>query len=232
MKITDVKILDAYIEALVKYPMLCEASGLLPDELRQNLSRGLTVDMVTPEVCREYFVRLLQVKKPGFIVDGDNTEAIDQLVAALSNHKGVMLMGGIGCGKTTLLKGYGYLVGSFQLQPKKLEVMPTYQVTSEYNQKGDVIFGSTSEYGFNPAHLVKDTMLFDDLGSEAIGNHFGRPCNVMEEVLLRRYDNKAKTHCTTNLDATALRKLYGLRVASRLKEMFVQIYLKGEDRRK
>jgi len=232
MKIDDIKIFDAYVEAMIKYPLLSEGSKILPDDLKESLARGLTADMVTSGVWRTYFVRLLQSRKGGFKVDENNTDAIDQLIAALPGTKGVMLMGNIGCGKTTLLKGFGYLVGLFQQPPKKLEVIPTYRITSEYNQEGDVIFGTTSEYGFNPGFLVQGTLLFDDLGSEAIGNHFGRSCNVMEEVLLRRYDTKAKTHCTTNLDAAALKKLYGPRVASRLKEMFIQIHLKGDDRRK
>jgi len=232
MKIDDIKIFDAYVEAMIKYPLLSEGSKILPDDLKESLARGLTADMVTSGVCRTYLVRLLQSRKGGFKVDENNTDAIDQLIAALQGTKGVMLMGNIGCGKTTLLKGFGYLVGLFQQPPKKLEVIPTYRITSEYNQKGDLIFGTSTEYGFSPGFVVQDTLLFDDLGSEAIGNHFGRSCNVMEEVLLRRYDTKAKTHCTTNLDAAALKKLYGPRVASRLKEMFIQIHLKGDDRRK
>lgn len=45
----------------------------------------------------------------------------------------------------------------------------------------------------------------DDLGVEPTGRYFGKDCNVIEEVLLSRYDlfltRQIRTHATTNLNA-------------------------------
>ncbi|WP_162054723.1 hypothetical protein [Pontibacter pamirensis] len=54
-----------------------------------------------------------------------------------------------------------------------------------------------------PGSLLKaSAYLFDDLGTESSGKHYGNTCNVMEEVLLSRYDHivlwGVKTHLTTN----------------------------------
>ncbi len=53
---------------------------------------------------------------------------------------------------------------------------------------------------------------------------YGNECNVMAEILLRRYDlfinKKLQTHITTNLSASEIEKNYGNRVRSRIRNMF------------
>ena len=65
---------------------------------------------------------------------------------------------------------------------------------------------------------------FDDLGTEQALKYFGNECNVMGEILLRRYEyfitHKMITHLTTNLSASELESCYGNRIRSRLREMF------------
>ena len=57
-----------------------------------------------------------------------------------------------------------------------------------------------------------------------MGRHYGKDCNVMGEILLSRYDlflnKKIKTHATTNLNAAELEELYGIRVRSRMRQLF------------
>lgn len=57
-----------------------------------------------------------------------------------------------------------------------------------------------------------------------MGRHYGKDCNVMGEILLSRYDlflnHKRKTHATTNLNAVELEELYGIRVRSRMRQLF------------
>ena len=77
---------------------------------------------------------------------------------------------------------------------------------------------------------------FDDLGTERQGKHYGDAANVMEQIILNRYDNTNApwyyTHITTNLTADEIENYYGTRVRSRMREMFNLITLEGEDRRK
>jgi hypothetical protein len=79
---------------------------------------------------------------------------------------------------------------------------------------------------------------FDDLGLENETPHYGHTCFVMAEILLSRYDYyhsfRMQTHLTTNLKSTEIEKQYGLRVRSRLREMFNLVAFPGdgEDKRK
>jgi len=64
-------------------------------------------------------------------------------------------------------------------------------------------------------------------------NYFGNQANIIAEILYRRYDlNNYKTYVTTNLNGEVLKEHYGNRIFSRMKELFNDIILPGEDRRK
>lgn len=71
-------------------------------------------------------------------------------------------------------------------------------------------------------------MCFDDLGMEPEMGNYGDKLNIMTEVLLRRYETRAKnTILTTNLTLEQIEAGYGKRVADRMKEMFNQVALPG-----
>lgn len=130
----------------------------------------------------------------------------------LDLDKGILLIGKIGCGKTSLMeifkilfyRDYMYLLKS------------TRDVAKEFNTNG---FETLNKYG-----KMQRIICFDDLGVETNIKHFGNDCNTMAEVLLSRYDlmkyDGIITHATTNLNANELEKVYGNRVRSRLREMF------------
>ena len=127
-------------------------------------------------------------------------------------NKGILLLGPIGCGKTTLMKVFNHLT----LEYKKYTLCPAREITTEFIQNG---FQVIPKYGKN-----FKAYCFDDLGVEQSMKHYGNECNVMGEILLSRYDlmktAKRFTHATTNLNANELEKIYGNRVRSRLREMF------------
>ncbi len=83
-----------------------------------------------------------------------------------------------------------------------------------------------NEAGFEVLEKYKDTKdyCFDDLGLEPTGCHNTKDCNVIEEILLSRYDlfktKNVKTHITTNLNVEELEARYGSQFISRLGEMF------------
>jgi DNA replication protein DnaC len=141
-------------------------------------------------------------------------------------NKGILLLGPIGCGKTTLMKVFNHLT----LEYKKYTIRATREITSEFIEDG---FQVIPKYGKN-----FKAYCFDDLGVEQSMKHFGNECNVMGEILLSRYDliktAKRITHATTNLNANELEKIYGNRVRSRLREMFnlVSFPESAKDKRK
>ena len=125
--------------------------------------------------------------------------------------KGILLSGPVGCGKTSLIRLLKHLVP----HRKPYEVVPTRNIVFGFNHIG---YKTIEDYGNT------QFFCFDDLGVEPMGRHCGKDCNVMGEILLSRHDlslnRKIKTHATTNLNAAELEELYGIRVRSRMRQLF------------
>jgi DNA replication protein DnaC len=132
-------------------------------------------------------------------------------IIGLDINKGLLLSGPVGCGKTTLMN----LMPKSTRHKIKYEMIPTRNIVNNFN-----------EAGFEMLEKYKDTIdyCFDDLGLEPTGCHNTKNCNVMEEILLSRYDlfktKNVKTHITTNLNIEELEARYGSQFTSRLGEMF------------
>lgn len=128
-------------------------------------------------------------------------------------HKGILLSGPVGCGKTTLMK----LLRHITPHKRAYKIIPCRNAVFSFNHLG---FKTIEDYGND------DFYCFDDIGIEPIGKHFGVESNVIGEILLSRYElfsnpgKKIKTHGTTNLNANEIEDRYGNRVRSRMRELF------------
>lgn len=211
----------------------------LPTELRECLDKDhkLHPKSCTPAVIRELYVEYLKAIEPDFVADDRCSPTIDlicQRVArsadfnqqshTYSLEKGIMLLGGIGSGKTLLMRGLVKLYGFFDYY---LTILPTYRLTEVFQKDGVKVYGRFLNYD-----ITTDNLILDDMGAETVVSHFGQVTNVVSEVLLRRYDEAQITFGTSNLDQKSLRSYYGERVWSRMRSMFNFIELKGDDRRK
>lgn len=97
------------------------------------------------------------------------------------------------------------------------------ELATEYNIKGDEALADMAS---------GDRVLFDDLGEERDGNFMGKHCNVMAEVLGKRYramqERPLLTMFTTNLpNDKATTDKYGERISTRINEMCDVIVWKG-----
>ncbi|GAB3530796.1 ATPase [Pontibacter brevis] len=147
---------------------------------------------------------------------GDRESAARQ---GLSLRKGILLTGPIGCGKTSLM-----MLLRLLLPPQeRYRVKSCREVSFEFHVDGCEVIQRYSHPP--PGSLLRaSAYLFDDLGTQSSGKHYGNTCNVMGEVLLSRYDQfvlwGVKTHLTTNLNSLEIEQAYGKRVRSRMREMF------------
>ncbi|WKN44291.1 hypothetical protein [Tunicatimonas pelagia] len=204
------------------------------------------------EIYRRFIVSAHQ-QVPQFVVDEMNKPIIQKLLAYFSANysscqtlnvdpkKGLLLMGPVGCGKTTLMK----LCWDFFNKP--FRIMASRKISQQFAQEGYPAlfrYGSQSyrikHLGYGPIVYYDQPIAYclDDVGVEPFAKHFGNDCNVIAEVLLDRYEEFASrgliTHLTTNLDTQAFTQRYHQRVRSRLREMCNLIAFPTEipDRRK
>ncbi|MGX5819220.1 hypothetical protein ACWKWU_13540 [Chitinophaga lutea] len=146
----------------------------------------------------------------------------DEHVAAregIQLHKGLLLCGPVGCGKSSLLN----IMRSLSGETKTYGIVSCRNLVTHFNEAG---FGVIHRYSCLPGAgaLATDAYCFDDLGLEPPGSFYKNDCNVMAEILFNRYEafvhRGILTHVTTNLGAPELESMYGHRLRSRMREMF------------
>lgn len=127
-------------------------------------------------------------------------------------NKGILLIGPVGSGKTSLMN----ILRIFLFRDEYYQIKSARDIAFEYQKDGVEII---QKYG-----KKHNALCIDDLGVENNSKFYGNECNTIAEILLQRYELltnfNIKTHTTTNLNADELEELYGNRVRSRLRSMF------------
>lgn len=218
----------------------------MPQSIR-TIIRSNSLNVLRPSNCpanllKQVYIGKLTELEPEFKLDKYCEPIVNSIInylrgTELSSKKGLLLMGGVGTGKTLIMRGLIQLLSMFSVAcehyfPSFQEVQ-SYAITAGFAKDGFLIF---DEGLYIPNHggainLTTNKVFIDDLGVESKTSYYGDTCNVIAELLLRRYDKGDKTFATTNLDGKSLKAFYGDRVYSRMKEMFNTLVLGGIDRR-
>lgn len=199
---------------------------LKQEEYRQKIKRQSVYPSYSADNLFDFF-------EMQYEVDEENRSVVKSLCQYFAGeesfdgdlNKGLILMGGVGVGKTSLMKFF------IRNQRFSYKVESCRDVETNYAQLGD---NYTDRCSFNiPVAINSDPFghqvigfCFDDLGTEANGKHYGKEKNVMAEILLNRYDNNLpfnSTHITTNLTADEIKAQYGTRVTDRIRQAFNKI---------
>lgn len=142
--------------------------------------------------------------------------------------KGLLIIGGVGIGKTDYLKVFENILAKHSAS--RFKIYNAKLLVSDFEKCSTPI---EKDYFFKDKDRKR--LCIDDIGSENNASNYGI-YNVVDHVISNRYDKKLVTHATTNFSSSAndvdetLRALgerYGHRVYDRLFEMFNIIIFTG-----
>lgn len=151
------------------------------------------------------------------------TEELNAQVRRLStfltqeNSKfGILLAGGCGNGKTTIIKALQSLVNVLHI--------PNPYNDKEYAMRiidaKSLVATCKSNYENWKRLMYQDLFAIDDLGTEPREvMDYGNIINPTVDILTRRYENQLFTIISTNLTPPQISQVYGERIADRMREM-------------
>lgn len=244
LQLTEIEVQEALDEALKKKKAMVRTI-----QYNHKLRTKPEPKTFTKE---EYWQRYLDLAKEKFgddmhDIDAESEKIIKQLCLYFSRNplfedlgysfrKGIALIGPVGCYKTTIMR-------FLQLnQVMSYRVVGVRDIANEYAESGHEVikkYSGYSELGVESTQLFHQRWggyCFDDLGTEDEKKNFGNQANVMQNILLNRYDSEINlnyTHITTNLTSEGIVGYYGERLASRMREMFnvIEFSFDAKDKR-
>ena len=167
-----------------------------------------------------------------FIMNDEVENQLNQLATWLSSDTsefGVLLCGGCGNGKSSIMKAFQQLLNAMQIpnnytkKPWGMRIVDAMYIT-------DLCKNNYKEY----LNLSKVEMLgIDDLGIEPYEIvDYGNKFYPVVDLLSKRYEEQLFTFVTTNMTPGQIRERYHDRIADRLNEMMKIIVYKNPTFRK
>lgn len=250
--LTDEELVAVILQAKIKKEQYLEMQAKI--EKQQKLYSHFTADSWTIAQTKAFMEwRMGRIYGTPFRLDGGNEWLYNLLCAYFSKDssfedlaknagvknprltKGLLLAGGVGVGKTHMMK-------LFAINHRQVyRIWCAQELADQWLERGDSWLPFMIRPFEVPANDQENLyqrqagICIDDLGAEMTKNSFGNKKNVVGELIEGKYADQHGgdlLHITTNLTSTQLKEFYGERVTSRLREMMNMVVLKGEDRRK
>lgn len=208
-----------------------------PVELTEGALKYIEkMKLETAEIKLPAIYYLNRLINAGYVIDAENELIVKKLCLYfagdmrmvqppynLEPQKGIALLGGLGVGKTWLMKLLRYNAHL------PFAFVNCSQIADECEQGGSENMAryfkktktSSSYLYYNKTEIG---FCFNELGREQMPvKYFGNPTNVMERIMFTRYENEVPynfTHFTSNKSVKQLGELYGDYIRDRMKEMF------------
>jgi len=177
-----------------------------------------------------------------FEVDDHNREALKQLLLYFTGNsefngslnKGLMIVGGIGTGKSLLFKIFKKYTMDV-IKKNSYQMHTAIDIIDMVNVSG-VEYLEQYSHNFEGRHAYPMRCYIDDIASmnENVKN-YGTEIKVIERLLSLRYNVFERygtlTHVSSNKYPDELSEHYDKRITDRMKEMFNILELKGNSRR-
>lgn len=190
---------------------------------------------VSEEQAYEYLlaanVAEVQLRHREFNNNASVDEQLRQVAKCLTadtSKYGIVLCGGCGNGKTTMLKALQNLINHMRIRnPNRASGSGTgfgdyYGLTIVSAMQ--VVQLCKSDYKRFLELAQTDMLGIDDLGTEPFeAMDYGNVIYPVVDLLTRRYDAQLFTVVTTNLNPKGIRARYGDRIADRLNEMMTKV---------
>ena len=137
-----------------------------------------------------------------------------------SSHFGILLCGGCGNGKSTMLKAFQQLLNSLHIpKPDDDSTYGIQIVDAKY-----IAYLCKNNYEAYRKLISVNMLGIDDLGTEPSEvMDYGNVYTPVIDLLTKRYEEQLFTIITTNLTPQQIREHYGDRIADRFNEMVKKI---------
>lgn len=151
----------------------------------------------------------------------------------LSIHKGILIMGNTGRGKTLLMKGFSQNPRNSYIVVNAKMIRDNYK-NKELSQKScgvestNYYAGDFKSLGSSMFNQKKYDLCIDDFGVEEMVNLYGNKEEPVLDVLMKRLEEGLVTHMTTNLTFEEMEKRYGSRLVSRLNEQMNILFFSAD----
>lgn len=186
-----------------------------------------------------------QVAKRGLVCeDTDELSAKLSQVAgwltSVNTRPGMLLYGGVGNGKTTMVRAIAAHIWSLRTSAEELvkecnPIRTTEQADKAQAQIFDAMLHLPKPMFYTARaiceldeasrkNLERGFLIIDDLGCEpSVVNVYGTKMTPVLNLIFARYDNMTPTIATTNLSLDEIGEIYGERALDRFNEVFARI---------
>ena len=209
---------------IAEYVQLLQKGRTMIARFRLPVNEDKAYELLLAAVIAEVQFRYRKFIYNEFI--DDQLRQMAKWLTTVTPQFGIVLCGGCGNGKTTMLRALQNLVRRLQIRKQ------TATTDSLYG----AYYGVTIVDALQITQLCKtnhtkylelvqnDMLAIDDLGTEPVEvMDYGNIMTPIIDLLTKRYEAQLFTIVTTNLDPKDIRKRYGDRIADRLNEMMAKI---------